>query len=221
MVRGLMRIAVIPDIHGHLKELKSLLKAIGPVGKGLAVVQLGDFVDRGPESRACVELLMKGQQQNPERFVVLKGNHEQMLVESAKGGQALMAWMANGGDATLRSYGDDFERLCRGAGKHGAWMETLPLRWEHEGLLFCHAGLGPKNANASDSEAMLWQRPPLVRGKFKAVVCGHTPTKSGKVEAEDGVFHCDLGLGHHPPESLEYLELEIGKGELNWKIQRL
>jgi serine/threonine protein phosphatase 1 len=213
-----MRIAVIPDIHGHIRQLKALLRAIGPAGQGRTVVQLGDLVDRGPESRACVELVMALQRQSPGHFVALKGNHERMLAEAAKGGPALAAWLKDGGDATLRSYGADFERLCRGSGEHGAWMEALPQAWEHEGLLFCHAGLGPKNADASDKEAMLWQRPPLVKGRFKAVICGHTPTSSGRVEVEDGVFRCDLGLAKDPGKPLEYLELRVEKGAFSWEI---
>src|SRR5260221_3892347 len=151
-----MKIAVIPDIHGHLDALQSLLKAMGPAGKNFSIIQLGDFIDRGPDSRACVELLMKLQAKAPGHFIVLKGNHEDMCVKSGRQSGALATWISNGGSATMKSYGNDFEKLCRGEGSHKAWMERLPLTWEYEGVLFCHAGLSPKNAKNMEEEGLLW-----------------------------------------------------------------
>ena len=213
-----MKIAVIPDIHGHLTQLRALLKAIGPCGAGRSIVQLGDFIDRGPDSRGCVELLKALQAKSPDRFVVLKGNHEAMLTSSDRDASALALWMGNGGIATLRSYGPDFGALCRARGPHKAWMEDLPLSWELHGVLFCHAGLSRSNVKKMDPESLLWTRPPLTRGPFRAVVCGHSPTTSGRVEHRNGVFRCDLGLGHRQPGQLEYLEIDLGPLALSWKV---
>jgi serine/threonine protein phosphatase 1 len=216
-----VKIAVIPDVHGCLGALRTLLKAMGPAGKGRTVVQLGDFIDRGPESRACVELLMRSQASSPGGFVILRGNHEDLCIRSGMDHGALAAWIGNGGGATLRSYGRDFERLCRGDGAHLTWMKGLPLTWEHAGVLFCHAGLSLQNAQAMRTEGLLWDRPPLTRGTHVAVVCGHSPTESGRVEHRQGVFRCDLGLGHREPVELEYLELETGDQALRWTVHRL
>jgi len=214
-----MKIAVIPDIHGRLDALEAFLKAIGKPGRGLSIVQLGDFLDRGPESRACVELLMQLQAGDPGRMIVLKGNHEDMLCRSDGDAKMLALWMANGGGATLKSYGKDFDRLCRGNGGHAAWLSGLPLSWEHEGVFFCHAGIGP-GGEGSD-EDLLWRMPPLGLGPWKALVCGHTPTANGRIEAKGGIFCCDLGLGHRQSVALEYLELTFEKSAFNWAVRAI
>jgi serine/threonine protein phosphatase 1 len=212
-----MKISVIPDIHGNLDGLKAVLKAIGPLARGQGIVQLGDFLDRGLESRACVELLMKRQTQDPKHFIVLKGNHEDMLLRSVEGIAALALWLSNGGSATLQSYGNDFERLCRGEGRHAVWLAQRPLRWMYQGVLFCHAGLVANNRDGHDEKALLWSRPPLQKGAFRAVVCGHTPTPSGGIEHQAGVFRCDVGWGRQASVRREYLELQIGTSVLKWE----
>jgi serine/threonine protein phosphatase 1 len=214
-----MKISVIPDLHGELAALKALLKAIGPSSKNSLIIQLGDFIDRGPDSRGCVELLLKLQMKDPERFIVLKGNHEDMLEKAPDSHEAQAMWMLNGGGATLKSYGDDFEALCRDGAKQAAWMASRPLTYECMQILFCHAGLSLKNQQAKDPRGLLWDRPPLAKGGYRAVVCGHTPTQSGRIEHQDGVFHCDLGLGRKNVQALEYLELELSETELEWKIK--
>jgi serine/threonine protein phosphatase 1 len=224
-----MKIAVIPDIHGRYDALVAMLKHCGAVDAQLAwnwtetkVIQLGDLIDRGPQVRECVELMMRLQQQAGGMVRVLKGNHEALLLESVTtgSGESLAMWLANGARGTLQSYGEDFDRLCRPGGSHFSWFKSLPVRLEEDGVLFVHGGLSKANVEAMEPERLMWDRPPLVRGPFQAVVSGHTPTASGRVEEKKGVFACDIGLGHRAEKALEYLVLETAEGKLKgWETK--
>jgi serine/threonine protein phosphatase 1 len=212
---------VIPDIHGQLGVLEAMLKASGLFGADDAwvgpadatLVQLGDLVDRGPHSRACVERMMALVARYPERVRVLLGNHEDMLLSEDR--EMNREWLANGGRETLADYGDDFQRLCRGQGEHARWFQSLPLRWEQDGVLFCHAGLHPSDPDGLSRRGLLWARPPLIQGSFRAVVCGHTRTRSRRIEYEGGIFRTDIGLGY-PDEGQTFEMLSLDTKALEW-----
>jgi hypothetical protein len=214
---------VIPDIHGRLDALELMLKASGLFGAGDAwigpadgtLIQLGDLVDRGPQSPACVERMMGLQLLHPGRVRVLRGNHEALLLSTEPSMQNI--WLMNGGQESVRAYGADFEGLCRGDGRHARWLGSRPAKWVQDNVLFCHAGLGPQNADASDEEALLWDRPPHVLGNFRAVVCGHSRTASRRIEHKQGIFYTDIGLGYEPlRQTLEMLRIETRA--LHWEI---
>ncbi len=207
--------AVIPDLHGRRDALEALLRAVGfvdaegrPREGGPRLVQLGDLVDRGPDSRGCVERLMELQVACPGRVTVLLGNHESMLLGAENDPMLRRMWLLNGGGRTLASY-EGFEGLIRPGGAHYDWLRGLPRTFESGGVLFCHAGLSKARKGSVDPEGVLWDRPPLVKGSYRAVVCGHTPTESGAVEEAKGVWRCDLGLGHGTEKVLEALVLRI------------
>jgi serine/threonine protein phosphatase 1 len=221
-----MRFVVIPDIHGELEALKAMLKAckavderLRPLAHDFTLVQLGDLVDRGPDSRGCVELMMGLQRAGQGRVVVLRGNHEDLLLEAPFKPELRMAWLQNGGPATLKSYGDDFEALAGPGGEHYAWMQGLSSSFEQGGIFFCHAGITRANAKALDPVRLRWDRPPLFRGAYKALVAGHTVTESRGIEAQDNIFRVDIGLGYGGVPRLEYLALEQRGGELDWRVE--
>jgi serine/threonine protein phosphatase 1 len=217
-------IIVIPDVHGREDVLEAMLRATNFVdGEGRLtpsdtwLVQLGDILDRGPRPRACVERLMSIQQQAPSRVTVLKGNHEEMALH-ADDPAVKRLWLLNGGGSTLDDYEGEFERFLLPGGKHYQWLDGLPLFFEFKNVLFCHAGLGKKRKGRLEADGVLWDRPPLERGPYRAVVCGHTPTASGHIEEVAGVWRCDLGLGHGTEKALEVLVLTVGDSTLASRI---
>ena len=183
----------VGDIHGRLDLLLRALEQIEAhaAGRPATLVLLGDYVDRGPESRGVVERLMD-LQQRPGRVVCLKGNHEDLMVRGLTGGAVSAGhWLDNGGLEALRSYGaagpDEF-RLVPEA--HLDWMEDLPLMARDRHRLYVHAGVAPGRAPERQSErTCLWIRERFLEAPAEAlpahVVHGHTPEWAGKPRAAD------------------------------------
>lgn len=195
------RIYAIGDIHGCLDHLERLHAAIradaeDAPGRGL-LVYLGDYVDRGPDSRGVIECLAGPAPTGLER-IFLKGNHEDFMVQALKDRGVLPSWLANGGDATCRSYGFDPARPPPGCpdpaawqqdslrralpAGHGRFLKALALSHREGDYFFCHAGVRPGvDLAAQSGEDLMWIREPFLSATAphgKVVVHGHTPVQS-------------------------------------------
>ena len=117
------RIVAIGDIHGHLRKLEHLIAQIQPTSAD-QLVFLGDYVDRGPESKGVIDSLIRLKEELP-KTIFLRGNHDQMFLDAMvhkeirpaptlrdqsvsyqieAGGSDMMIFMANGGRKTMDSY---------------------------------------------------------------------------------------------------------------------
>ena len=96
-----MRYLAVGDIHGCFKALETLA-AFVPFSTDDLIITLGDYVDRGPDSRAVLDWVIARQQAG--KLVALRGNHELMMLEARENIQAFKVWLRAGGDATLASY---------------------------------------------------------------------------------------------------------------------
>ena len=184
------RIYAIGDVHGCARRLMAMHAAIradlaarpAPL---VSVVHLGDYVDRGPDSAGVLDLLLGPSPVPGAEIVLLKGNHEAMMLDACALGAstaALRLWMENGGLATLESYGTDpaspgwLERIPPA---HLALLRRCPLRYSAGSYLFVHAGVRPEvPLDRQDPHDLLWIREPFLSfgGDLKAVVVhGHTP----------------------------------------------
>ncbi|MCB1388171.1 MAG: serine/threonine protein phosphatase [Rhodobacteraceae bacterium] len=189
-----LRTYAIGDIHGQLDLLHAAHARIAAdrarVGDAEApVVHVGDLVDRGPDSRAVVDLLLKGQLAG-HNWVVLKGNHDRMFSLYLEGRRdpVLRSDLDYlnpriGGQATLASYG-----IAEGAAPaqaraavpagHRAFLDGLPSYHRRGEVLFVHAGIRPGlSLEAQTEDDMAWIRAPFL--DFAAphpwlVVHGHT-----------------------------------------------
>src|ERR1700761_7823864 len=102
------RTYVIPDIHGRADLLRGGLAAILGYANGRTgtIIALGDYGDKGPDSREVIDLL----RHDPVPgwlFIPLKGNHDAMMVEALRHPSKMAGWLHHGGDAVIRSYGGD------------------------------------------------------------------------------------------------------------------
>lgn len=198
-----VRVYGIGDIHGRRDLLSALRERIlsdaetaGPGRR--VVVYVGDYVDRGPDSRGVIDLLIEEPLPGFES-VYLLGNHEAFLLRFLEDESAGPVWMMNGGEATCRSYGADPQAAPHFADRmlwlqeklraciplaHMAFLEELAPSHEEGDYLFVHAGLRPGvPLRDQDPEDLIWIREPFLssdRDHGRVVIHGHTPT-SGPV----------------------------------------
>jgi serine/threonine protein phosphatase 1 len=189
-IPGQPRTFAIGDIHGCATELSSLLKRL-ELQRQDTVVFLGDYIDRGPNSKGVIEQILHLKETRTCKVVCLKGNHEAMFVDFLESPESAGAglFILNGGAATLASYagpGGTFEL----PEEHLRFFYSLETSFETDSHFFVHAGV-PVRALASldhekDQMTMLWGRQPFLSSPFKwekIIVHGHTPVDSPEAHA--------------------------------------
>ena len=141
------RIFVIPDIHGRLDLLQKAVNFIRndlKFDKNDLLVQLGDFIDRGPDSCGCITLLM-AMSEADDNIHVLRGNHESFMIDSTikKNPAAEFDWEMNGGVQTIESY----QRAVFSGipNSHLEWLAFLPISLEVQGFYFSHSPVPEEN----------------------------------------------------------------------------
>jgi serine/threonine protein phosphatase 1 len=205
-----MALYAIGDVHGCAATLDRLLErlALTPDDR---VVFIGDYVDRGPDSAAVLDRMLRMEADaeagtGPACFF-LRGNHDQMLLDYVDGRpDAFELWRINGGMATLACYMRGGRLDLSDRHEHVAFLRRTLFFHEDEGFVFVHAGLDPRKTVAEnlarpdprvflwtrahlDADLSLWERP---------VVCGHTP----QPEPLDRPRLLDIDTGavyHHIP----------------------
>ncbi|MEM1374898.1 MAG: metallophosphoesterase family protein [Pseudomonadota bacterium] len=200
-----MTLYAIGDIHGHLDKLDhalALIEADG--GRDAEVIFVGDYVDRGPDSRAVIDRLIEGLGAG-RNWTCLKGNHDRMMEwffeeeEPRHDPQLLVGyhWLHErlGGLTTLASYGVEVpDRMRIGElhqialpkvpQSHLEFLRGLSISAEREGLFFAHAGIRP-GIRLSDQteEDLIWIRQSFLQYKRahpKLIVHGHTPAEANE-----------------------------------------
>jgi serine/threonine protein phosphatase 1 len=207
------RIYAIGDVHGRADLLEAMHGKIAfdlernPVADPLLIC-LGDYVDRGPDSAGVIELLLKEAPAGMKR-IALMGNHEELMLRFLVDEGVAPVWFANGGDATLESYGvntmDSYERVRHQFGRllparHRAFLESLAVSHSEDDYFFVHAGIKPGLAlDQQRREDLLW-----IRGEFlysdadhgKIVVHGHSITakpdsRPNRIGIDTGAYASD------------------------------
>lgn len=167
----------VGDIHGCLVQLKKLITSLHLKNRD-TVVFVGDYVDRGPDSRGVIDFLIALSANIDCHFV--RGNHEQMFLDYLNGAQGSTIWAYNGMESTLDSYGS----IRAVPNYHIDFLiDTVPY-FEIDNFLFVHAGVRPGiPLKKQDEQDLLWIREPFLSSvkpmKSKKVIYGHTPLFGG------------------------------------------
>jgi serine/threonine protein phosphatase 1 len=178
------RTFVVGDIHGCVDEIDRLLDALAPSSSD-TVVFLGDYIDRGPASKAVIDRLLRLRHDGPH-CVFLKGNHEDMfLAFLGRSGLYGDAFLFNGGEATLRSYGLESRTRQSVAAlmppDHLEFLLCLEMHHQDEQFYCVHAGLSPRRSlQEQEVEDMLWIRDEFISHPHPfpfTVLFGHTPQR--------------------------------------------
>ena len=179
-----MRVLAIGDIHGCLGPLDDLFAWVVPTAEDV-LITLGDYVDRGPDTRGVLNRLIELKKSRP--VICLRGNHEIMMLEAWRGGRSeKKSWLSVGGAEALGSYGPS-------PGKTGTLEDVPPEHWhflqnelvdyhESELFIFVHAGL--EHSTKMDEQptyALFWDFLPDAMRHYsgKTIICGHTSQRSG------------------------------------------
>ena len=208
-----VRVYAIGDIHGCSEQLDRLMAMIrddhGADGLEPWLVFLGDYVDRGPDSKGVIERLLLA----PEGFnlVCLLGNHDQTLLDFLEDSTVYRSWRGFGAPETLLSYGVlpprfDDERdfvtaqiqLARALPQsHLVFLQNLQNSVAIGGYFFVHAGARPGIAlDKQVSQDMLWIRDEFLGSNYdfgKTVVHGHTPLpeavrRANRISVDTGAY---------------------------------
>ena len=180
----------IGDIHGCVHALSALFLKISE--RASTVVLLGDYVDRGPDSKKVVETILQWRKNKSIRIIALMGNHDFLFLKYLSG-QASDLFFKVGGLETLSSYGltpsssrqEIEEKVPR---EHFAFFNSLPLLWQDKHAIYVHAGLEPgRHLSQQSSQWCLWYPKNFDQCRFnfgKPVVFGHTVYKMPYISSD-------------------------------------
>ena len=206
-----LRIYAVGDLHGRsdlLAKLHRCIDAETQPAQGALEVYLGDYLDRGHDSRGVLDALISRRKEG-RRCAFLRGNHEAALDLVLEGSLDLESWRAIGGFETALSYGVDPRRLAAAgpaAGEilaqavppsHRRFVRTLRQSYRFGRYFFAHAGVRPGvPLDRQSAEDLLWIREPFLSASddFGAIVVhGHTPNaepelRANRINLDTGAF---------------------------------
>lgn len=211
-------VCIAGDLHGRADLLDRLLNRLAaqPGAADCRLIFAGDMIDRGPGSAEALQRLFTlcDRPAPFESVSCLMGNHERMMLDFLRAPEkAAGLWLANGGDATLQSFGIDPYRPLEGGRRDPAplrdallqaiapglldWLQNLPLLWSENNLAVVHAGADPRRPlPKQDSRTLIWGHPAFARRLRRDgiwIVHGHTVVANpgicdGRISVDTGAW---------------------------------
>jgi len=174
-----MRTFTIGDIHGCSTSFKELIKSID-LQPSDTLVLLGDYVDRGPDSRGVIEYIIE--LQRTHKVIALRGNHEVLLMGAVNDYAMMQSWCRPeyGGSNTMVSYGITDPREI--PEEHLAFIYQTQRYHETSDYIFVHANVDPAVPMLDQrGQFLFWERfgDPTPHISGKTVICGHSAQSSG------------------------------------------
>lgn len=208
-----MRTIIIGDIHGCDKALRALLDQVRP-GQEDRLILLGDLFDRGPDAYEVFQTVQHLADGMGDRFVLLRGNHEDYLLQGRLSFLERLVWNRVGRGATARSFKE-----------HGAKMEdAIPwlkthcrLFWRGEGLQCVHAGLKIDPIEVNDTNTLIHDHEIVMQNRYTGplTVVGHIELEAPTWFAGDGKTTEKLRYGVWqtlPEKGIICIDTGCGKG---------
>jgi serine/threonine protein phosphatase 1 len=176
------RLLAIGDIHGCSLALDRLLQAVN-LKKTDKIVTLGDYINKGPDSKGVIERLIQLDQQ--DQLIPLKGNHEIELLNALEDKYHQSKWLNLRGESTLASYNPKKSKdLSVIPSQHWHFLHKTCLNaWSTDQFIFVHANLHPfVPLERQDEYHLFWEKfeNPTPHYSGKTMICGHTSQKDGQ-----------------------------------------
>lgn len=218
------KIWVISDIHGCLKTLRLLIETLVVPSTGDKLIFLGDYIDRGPDSKGVIDFIMDLQTQSFS-VVTLKGNHEEFMVKAWQEEKQLKSflffkgtnkskenWLRYGGYEAMASFGTN--SMNNIPEFYYDWINQCPLYHELDNFFIVHAGLNFDIDNPlEDKQSMLWIRDYQIdpaKINYRKLVHGHVPVSLDFIDLT-------INSGNYPFIDLDngcYMSHKAGYGNL-------
>jgi len=207
-------LAIVGDVHGCPERLEAALADIIPTER--RIILIGDYINKGPDSRAVLDLLVEAKSKIGDRLVLLRGNHETALLETLMEGR-INRFLQHRGATTIRSYIpipgpnilNDFRQTF--PHEHLKLLQSTALYAEAPDVFISHAGYRIDNASSRSEEDLTlgcWDK---LRKSANAprplVVVGHYVQSSGQPYVSEHLICIDTGCGTIPSAPLTLLRL--------------
>ena len=164
------RIVIITDLHGCYDECRQLLNKLSFDKDRDRLINLGDTIDRGPKIYEVFEFLRGLKEEMKERCVLIRGNHEQMMLDSIdRKGFGKRLWYMNSGEKTVFSFISHKHKI----NEFRDWYEQMPYYYVDERFIAVHACLVDEDPGKNEIDTLIWGRDTDYTGKL--VLTGHTP----------------------------------------------
>lgn len=207
----------ISDIHGCIKTLKELIKTIEAVSSDNTYYFLGDYIDRGPDSKSVLDYLID-LKHSKQAIHIIRGNHEEMMLNTYLNNdiEDYLLWMNNGASQTLKNYNVPngiYHLTSYIPRKYIEFIESMPYFIETEKFILVHAGINFNSDNPfNDKISMIWTREENYNSdlaKRKFIIHGHTqlPKKQilKNIENENKILCIDSGCVYKQIKEYGYL----------------
>ncbi|HUX54166.1 MAG TPA: metallophosphoesterase family protein [Williamwhitmania sp.] len=209
---------IFPDIHGCAKTFRHLLEDIVSPTLKDKLVFLGDYIDRGPNSAEVINMILS-LISSGYQVTALRGNHEQMLLDSIADANAFTIWKLNSARKTLKSYGLDFEDVAHDQlislipKDHLHFLQNMPILHQLGSSLWSVHGCIQFPIREEFLQHYLWLRPwecvdSIPEGV--TVIHGHTPIPLEEVENQIALWGRLINLD----AGCVYAEMREGLGNL-------
>ncbi len=213
----------ISDIHGCALTFQRMVEEKLQVQQGDTLFLLGDYINRGPNSKGVLDYIFR-LQQSGIRIHALRGNHEDVLLKALYSKALRRNFLLYGGESTLQSF--QVKKPSEIPDLYIDFLRTTHYYVEVENLLLVHAGFNFRATHfLDDREAMLWIRDTevdLLKLGDRYIIHGHTPTSKDEIRRQfmalprPRVLNIDAGCVYHKRIGTRLCALNLDTFELTF-----
>ena len=209
-----VRDIIIGDIHGCCGAYRALLNRLKPDPALDRLILLGDLFDRGPDSWEVFGAVQKQETEFGDRFILLRGNHEDYLLQPQLSLAQLLMWDQVGRRATVRSFRRHGDRMESSI----SWLKDhCRMYWKGNGFQCAHAGVKAEPIEVNDAQTLLHDHQLVMQNQYAGslTVTGHIALRQAAYfpgEGEDVEILSENEVFPLPEKGVICIDTGCGKG---------